>query len=391
MGTFKHTGVADATALTQYLTANQAVNGTSNYLSTVAGTNTITASGTFTPSAYAAGQTFSFIAAASNTAATTINISSLGAKNIYKRSSGGLIALVAKDLIIAQTYSVTYDGTQFVLNQQRPYSQGADIVCAATINLDTATGDYVHVTGSTGPVTAITLGQGEQRTVVFDSTPSITAGASLILPTGLTAAAAGDVAVFRGEGSSVVRCVQYTRASGAALVVTATTQSVTDSSANVATTAFVRLFRQAAQIQTTVSSAVATGTTLIPADDTIPQITEGDQYLTQAITPISATSLLEIDVELVLSSNSTGRMTVALFQDATANALAAVGSYIGSTGTEFTIPLKFLVASGTTSSTTFRVRAGMQNAGTTTVNGVGGARTYGGVLQSRISIKEYLP
>jgi len=157
------------------------------------------------------------------------------------------------------------------------------------------------------------------------------------------------------------------------------------------TPTFLKARGGVAQIQTTVSSAVATGTALIPADDTIPQITEGDQYLTQAITPINASSLLEIDVVLVLSSNSTGRMAVALFQDATANALAVVGSFIGSTGTEFTIPLKFFVTAGTTSATTFRVRAGMQNAGTTTLNGATGARTYGGVLQSRITIKEYLP
>lgn len=217
MGGFKHTGAADASALTDYLTAKQALNSTAQYLSTISGSDTITASGTFTPSAYTAGQTFRFIAAGSNTGAVTLNVASLGAKNVYKRTSGGLVALVAKDLISGAEYSVTYDGTQFVLNEQRPYSQGADIASASTINLDTATGDYVNVTGTT-PITAITLGQGEQRTVKFAGALTLTNGASLILPTGNNiSTAAGDVAVFRGEASSVVRCVAYTLANGKSL------------------------------------------------------------------------------------------------------------------------------------------------------------------------------
>jgi hypothetical protein len=43
---------------------------------------------------------------------------------------------------------------------------------------------------------------------------------------------------------------------------------------------------------------------------------------------------------------------------------------------------------GTTSETTFKVRAGGEEAGTTTFNGVGGARKYGGVLASSITITE---
>lgn len=224
MGNFCHINVGDATALTQYLTANQAVNGTQQYLSSISGADTIIASGTFTPSAYAAGQTFAFIAAASNTTAVTINIAGLGAKDVKKRSSGGLVALTAKDLISAQVYSVTYDGTQFVINEQRPYSQGAAIASAGTVNLDTATGDYVHITGTT-TITAITLGQGEERTVVFDGIVTLTYGASLLLPTGASInTAANDVAVFRGEASGVVRCTQYTKADGTALSSTVAAQ-----------------------------------------------------------------------------------------------------------------------------------------------------------------------
>lgn len=267
MGTFRHTGVGDATALTQYLTANQAVNGTANYLSTVAGGDTITASGTFTPTAYAAGQRFVWIAAASNTGAATLNVASLGAKNIYKKSSGGLVALVAKDLISGQVYSATYDGTQFVLDSQRTYSQGADIASASTVNLDTATGDYVTVTGTTA-ITVITLSQGEQRTVKFSGVLTLTYGASLLLPTGASiTTAANDVAVFRGEASGVVRCVSYTKADGTAISATVTAQiqpisaSVGSNALTISASSLSLTFRS-----TTLGSGATTTVTGTPAN-----------------------------------------------------------------------------------------------------------------------------
>lgn len=96
-------------------------------------------------------------------------------------------------------------------------SQAADIASAATINLDTATGNYVRVTGAIG-ITAITLSQGRSRTVEFAGAPVLTNGASLILPGGANiTAAAGDVAIFRGEAAGVVRCVQYTKATAGVL------------------------------------------------------------------------------------------------------------------------------------------------------------------------------
>ncbi|HEY6020583.1 MAG TPA: hypothetical protein VIY48_12040, partial [Candidatus Paceibacterota bacterium] len=93
-------------------------------------------------------------------------------------------------------------------------AQGANIASAATINLTTATGNYVHVTGST-TITAITLANGYERTVVFDGSLTLTNGASLVLPTGGNIQTqAGDVAIFRGDAGSVVRCVSYLPANG---------------------------------------------------------------------------------------------------------------------------------------------------------------------------------
>lgn len=96
--------------------------------------------------------------------------------------------------------------------------KGADIASAATLDLDSATGNYLHVTGTT-TVTAITLASGAERTVVFDGALTLTHNAtSLMLPGGANiATAAGDRAIFRGEGSGNVRCIAYTRADGTPL------------------------------------------------------------------------------------------------------------------------------------------------------------------------------
>lgn len=147
-----------------------------------------------------------------------------------------------------------------------------------------------------------------------------------------------------------------------------------------------------AQIVSTGTGTVATGTTLLPYDNTIPQITEGTEFMTQAITPQNASSTLEIDVTIVLSNTSTNSQTgAALFQDSTANALAAADQFVASASGSVVLTFKHVMTAGTTSETTFKVRGGSNVAGTTTFNGQGGVQGYGGVMASRITIKEILP
>lgn len=89
---------------------------------------------------------------------------------------------------------------------------GADIASASTTNLETATGELVDVTGTT-TITAITLSEGHRRIVRFTGILTLTHGASLVLPGAANiTTAAGDVAVFEGYASGVVRCVGYMRA-----------------------------------------------------------------------------------------------------------------------------------------------------------------------------------
>lgn len=99
------------------------------------------------------------------------------------------------------------------------WEQGANIASAGTIAI--GEGGYFHVTGVTTitDIDPTTDKAGRAFVLVFDGILTLTHNAStLILPTGANiVTAAGDVAVFRSEGSDAVRCVSYQRASGAPL------------------------------------------------------------------------------------------------------------------------------------------------------------------------------
>lgn len=144
-------------------------------------------------------------------------------------------------------------------------------------------------------------------------------------------------------------------------------------------------------IQTVYTSTgtVATGSTQIPRDNTIPQNTEGDEYMTLAITPTNSNNILEIEVLGYFSNGNNGALIGALFQDSTANALKAGAFFAGATGCVVSISLKHRMTAGTTSSTTFKFRCGMNTTGTTTFNGLGGSQDFGGVYSSYIKITEY--
>jgi hypothetical protein len=99
-------------------------------LGSVSGADTITAVGSPTVAAYAAGQMFYFVAAGANTGAVTINIDSLGAKNITR---DGTTALAAGDIQSGEVCVIVYDGTQFQLVNGA--SQSAAIVTnSLTVN-----------------------------------------------------------------------------------------------------------------------------------------------------------------------------------------------------------------------------------------------------------------
>lgn len=142
------------------------------------------------------------------------------------------------------------------------------------------------------------------------------------------------------------------------------------------------------QVRTT-SSTYASTTSQIPTDNTIPQNTEGTEVGTLAITPTNSSNILVIDFSAQFALNAANACVVALFQDSTANALHATLNSKASGAPATHIFFRHYMVSGTTSSTTFKIRMGNSD-GTTTVaiNGNSGANLFGGVEAWNITITE---
>ncbi len=153
----------------------------------------------------------------------------------------------------------------------------------------------------------------------------------------------------------------------------------------------VKLPGQMVQSVISQDGAVATGTTTTPIDDTIPQNTEGNQFMTLSTSPTVSANLLCISHAGVYSySGATDAyICVALFQDSTAGALAAALGARSATANAVGEPaILHVMRAGTTSSTTFKIRAGVASAGTITFNGSAGARLFGGGLKSYLRVEE---
>lgn len=161
MGNNRITGLANGTARTDAATVAQIQDGGPTYLTSVSGTNTITASLTGL-AAYTAGQSFRFVSAGANTGAVTININGLGAKAITKN---GTTALASGDIPSGALIVVSYDGTQFQLfmGASGSYAQAG------------ANSDITSLNGLTTPISLVAL-----RSYLSGLTMS-TAGASAIM------------------------------------------------------------------------------------------------------------------------------------------------------------------------------------------------------------------
>ncbi len=140
------------------------------------------------------------------------------------------------------------------------------------------------------------------------------------------------------------------------------------------------------------TGAVASGTTVIPSDTTIPQITEGDQYMSLAITPTNANNILVIEVDVMASISITDNIIGGLFKDALVDALAAAWVYEATATGINKVHMKHALVAGSTALATFRVRLGSANVGTLTFNGHSGTtQVLGTTTKSSITITEYTP
>lgn len=146
------------------------------------------------------------------------------------------------------------------------------------------------------------------------------------------------------------------------------------------------------EIQFTINLAGTsqTTTTAIPQDNTIPQITEGREFMNATIVPTSAANMVEINTMFFGACSASDTITMAIFRNSDTNALSAA-SISNATNFMQSITLFYFQQTSTTSSLTYRVRAG-PGIGTTTLtfNGQAGGALYGGVAGSYMIVKEVM-
>lgn len=177
------------------------------FLSGVAGTNTITATGPAGLGAYVAGRKFRFIPAATNTGPATINITgtaALGARNIF---CGGA-ALKAGELTIGIPVEITDDGTQFNITSMA-LSQGTWVPSlGGSATYTTQTGSWTKIGRLcfvAGTLIVNAIGTGSTTTVSglpFSPAADCVIG---VVSTSTLATAVVSIAGIAASGSSTIQ------------------------------------------------------------------------------------------------------------------------------------------------------------------------------------------
>jgi hypothetical protein len=148
------------------------------------------------------------------------------------------------------------------------------------------------------------------------------------------------------------------------------------------------------------TSAVDTGVVPLPIDDTIPQSTEGDEFMVagsfvaDSLPYSRECNLLSVRASGVFaSSNTDNAIAAALFINSNLDACAAaVGSRPATAGDRCQVVIEYLGPNndGGGPIVAVTMRAGTASAGTTTFNGSAGVRTFGGRMASQIECHEIM-
>lgn len=191
------------------------------------------------PTAYSAGLTVRCQFNIANTGASTINVNSLGVKDI-KRQDGS--ALISGDLVTSGVYILVYDGTNFVLVTSNAInvvedttpqlggpldtndfsineSEGTAVASATSPNIWVTDGSTLHLTGSTTITDFADAPRvGAWRKIIFDGSLTFTHGSGITLPGSANiTTAAGDFAFVYADAIDAFHVI-YFRADGTAII-----------------------------------------------------------------------------------------------------------------------------------------------------------------------------
>ena len=151
-----------------------------------------------------------------------------------------------------------------------------------------------------------------------------------------------------------------------------------------------RLPGEIVQTRRATTSARTNVTVSTPAlDDSIPQNTEGVEILTQSVTPRSAASLMRVSAHTCGLVDGATSMTLALYRDSVANALAAaVSTTAAGNGYALEGAIGVSEQSPGTSEVIYKLRIG-KTSGNIYINGSNSTtRIFGGVAATWLQIEE---
>lgn len=304
-----------------------------------------------TISAYYDGLIVCFTANFSNTGAATLSVDTVGDAAIKKNHD---VALASGDIESGGQYLVVYDGTNFQLLSE---------VANQATSVVTTQGDIIRG-DSGGAEERLALGastyvfQSDGTDAVWDEVPISGQTAVTALDFG-----ADDLLVY-DDSATAIRKVAIQYASRVAQVV------VTEG--------------------TTEQSVTAT----VDFDDTTPQqSSDGIQVtgITRAITPLNASSTLEISVQIPIALTVAGQRTaILIYEDSDEDAIAAVVYAAGSNQTEEFISHTWYVSAASTSARTYKLFAGVSS-GTAYINRGYSGSLFNGLLTTSLTVKEILP
>lgn len=257
------------------------------------------------------------------------------------------------------------------------FSAEADIASAATCDIGAANTFFLRVTGTTTITSFGTPSLPGPRFLRFAAALTLTHNASsLILP------GAANITTAAGDA-----CVVVPLAAGWQVVAYQPAALFVGPTASAGRTAlgFTAPVIDRAYAEYTANADL---TVSIPADDTIPQNTEGTQIISLSFTPKSTTNRLRLRFRGEVALAAAGSAGAAIFSSASANALRAGYVYLGNLNSPGELVLEHEFVPATTSALAFTVRVGPLGSGTARMNGTTAGRVFGGAMAATLVIEE---
>ena len=140
-------------------------------------------------------------------------------------------------------------------------------------------------------------------------------------------------------------------------------------------------------VQSATASDIATA---IPVDDTIPQVSEGTEIASAAITPSSVSNRILVEFYIPYDTTTTYMGVAAVFCTAihSTNAIGAVACSTNSGAAPNMIVGRFFITPASTAEHKFKLRVGPGDSGTLSINKGGSARIFGGTNFFTFSVRE---